>query len=95
MFGYMKIRTPEGKKVRVAKNLYLKLADKIAADQVYEFYDKFLTFLDGCPVKTIVELAEKIYEKIEEDNFLYRLNASTDKEGNVDWKYFFDDVEFA
>lgn len=95
MFGYMKIITPEGKRIRVAKTLYLKIQNKLADDQVYEFYNKFLTFLDNCPVRLVAILATNIYEKVDADDFLYRLNSSTDKEGNIDWKFFFNDIDFS
>ena len=95
MFGYMKITTPEGKVIKVAKNLYLRIAERLAEDQVYEFYTKFLDYMESLSIEKVYVLAREIYKKVEEESFLYNLNASTDKNGNVDWDYFFKDVEFS
>lgn len=93
MFGYTKIVTPEGKTVKVAKTLYEKISRKIAYEQCYEFYIKFLVFLGSVPTRVVANYARAIYEKVDADNFLYLLNVCTDKDGNVDWNYFFHDLK--
>jgi len=89
MKTYRTIINPKGQREEIVALLWDTIAEKIASDQIYSLYTSFNEFLSLLPIHGAESIINDFMDHLNQEAFLIDLNAATDKDGNVDWEYFF------
>ena len=83
------IINPEGQREEIVVPLWNAIAEKICKEQVYPLYKSINDFIALFPLCAAESILKDFMRHLDQTAFLIDLNAATDKDGNIDWEYFF------
>lgn len=81
----------DGLWIKLPRQLYKALANKLAEDQIAEFYLSFERYLQNQEktvkdVKEIITAITCMGALVASETFLSDVNSHSDQDGNIDWK---------
>ena len=94
MKTYGVIINPEGQREEVVIPFWNAIAEKVCDEQIYPLYKSINDFISLLPINAAESIINDFMNHLDQEAFLIDLNAATDKDGNVDWEYFFRYNEF-